>query len=248
MRPWEKRRIASRISRHFKGFRQYLAPQPVKQLPVYINPVEFAIASDQVCWSSCGYSSDLHGINATVPQGHVLFITLFLFRINDLLTLYIFGMVTCQMPVLTRNRSGVNLSLKEASDWRDVNRVRFKGPNTGVSFLYKTPSHFSCPCRDRLELFGLDPNVNNGRYIENLAKTDILFRVRRNFTPQQLLYFHSFKICIKYNMGHVHYDTILSYNKKLTVKYFMVIKMTLSNRALLSEADERVKCADAEWR
>ncbi|XP_022818618.1 uncharacterized protein LOC111351080 [Spodoptera litura] len=110
----------------------------------------------------------------------------------------------------------LNLSLQAVSDWGDANLVRFNASKTQACLFSAKRSRFpltptfrgvSVPMGDRLELLGvtLMPILNFGSYIETKAqlagrKLGVLSRVRRYFTPEQLLTLYQIQVrsCMEY--------------------------------------------------
>ena len=110
----------------------------------------------------------------------------------------------------------LNSSLKAVSDWGDANLVKFNATKTQACLFSAKRSQFplaptfrnvSVPISDHLELLGvtLSPTLNFGSYIESKAhlagrKLGILSKVRRYFTPKQLLSLYQAQVrsCMEY--------------------------------------------------
>ncbi|KAF9822784.1 hypothetical protein SFRURICE_019474 [Spodoptera frugiperda] len=110
----------------------------------------------------------------------------------------------------------LNSSLKAVSDWGDANLVKFNATKTQACLFSAKRSQFplaptfrnvSVPVSDHLELLGitLSPTLNFGSYIESKAhlagrKLGILSKVRRYFTPKQLLSLYQAQVrsCMEY--------------------------------------------------
>ncbi|CAH2207692.1 jg25921 [Pararge aegeria aegeria] len=97
----------------------------------------------------------------------------------------------------------VNLALSEVSDWGDTNLVQFNASKTQACLFSAKRSPFplsltfrnvSVPITNSIELLGISisSNLSFGQCIESKAKTagkklGILNKVKRYFTPEQLL-------------------------------------------------------------
>ncbi|XP_063362860.1 uncharacterized protein LOC134651689 [Cydia amplana] len=110
----------------------------------------------------------------------------------------------------------LNLSLDTVSEWGAANLVRFNATKTQACLFTAKRSQFtlaptfqnvSLPVTNHLELLGLSlkPNLNFGSTIESRAKTaakklGVLFKVRRYFTPNQLLSLYQAQVrsCMEY--------------------------------------------------
>ncbi|KAJ8731368.1 hypothetical protein PYW07_004532 [Mythimna separata] len=110
----------------------------------------------------------------------------------------------------------LNSSLKAVSDWGDANLVKFNAAKTQACLFSTKRSQFhpapsfrgvTVPITDRLELLGvtLSSTLNFGSYIEAKAqlaakKLGILAKVRRYFTPEQLLNLYKAQVrsCMEY--------------------------------------------------
>ncbi|CAH2243694.1 jg8754 [Pararge aegeria aegeria] len=110
----------------------------------------------------------------------------------------------------------VNLALSEVSDWGDTNLVQFNASKTQACLFSAKRSPFpltltfrnvSVPTMKSIELLGISisTNVSFGQCIESKAKTagkklGILNKVKRYFTPEQLLTLYQAQVrsCMEY--------------------------------------------------
>ncbi|CAK1603403.1 unnamed protein product [Parnassius mnemosyne] len=110
----------------------------------------------------------------------------------------------------------VNLTLQAVFDWGDANLVKFNASKTQACLftakrtqLTLAPSfrNVSLKYTDRLQLLGFEisSNLNFGRFIESKAKAaarklGVLAKVRRYFTPGQLLTLYKAQVrsCMEY--------------------------------------------------
>jgi hypothetical protein len=112
--------------------------------------------------------------------------------------------------------SRTNLALESVADWGKSNLVHFNAAKTQACLFTAKRSQFtlapvfqnvSVTVSDHLELLGISlrPNLNFGSSIESKAKTaarklGVLFKVKRYFTPKQLLTLYQAQVrsCMEY--------------------------------------------------
>lgn len=201
----------------------------LNKLPAYGVPADLCVwISDFLSERSIrvvidGCSSDLMAIDAGVPQGSVLSATLFLLHINDMLQL---GLVAYadDSTVTDRYMSSArasrdeirflrealvertNATLSHVSQWGEDNLVKFNATKTQACLFSYLPR---CILTNRRPpgILGMElsSNLNFGTTIESRAQTaakkmDVLSKVKRYFTPEQLLTLYKAQVrsCMEY--------------------------------------------------
>lgn len=119
---------------------------------------------------------------------------------------------SCRESMVSR----LNVALQAVSDWGDANLVTFNATKTQACLFTAKRSPFqlaptfrnvSVAMTDSLQLLGveLSSNLNFGQYIESKAKIaakklGVLSKVRRYFTPEQLLQLYQAQVrsCMEY--------------------------------------------------